>query len=77
MSGADIGKAASLRSGTLYPILMRLEECGWLSSRWEEGDPKKLGRPRRRYYRVTGIGATRAHAALRELQPGNGRVAWA
>ena len=77
LAGSEIGKGTSLQSGTLYPILMRLEECGWLGSRWEEGDPKTLGRPRRRYYRLTGIGATRARAALRELQPLNGRIAWA
>jgi DNA-binding PadR family transcriptional regulator len=76
LSGADISREAGLASGTLYPILMRLEDCGWLESRWEEGDPKTLGRPRRRYYRVTGVGSTRARAAARELEPVVGRLAW-
>ena len=77
LAGSEISKAASLQSGTLYPILMRLEEHGWLGSRWENGDPKTLGRPRRRYYHLTGIGATRACAALHELRPLAGRLAWA
>ena len=54
LSGAEISKDTKLMSGTLYPILMRLEQCGWLESRWETEDPKALGRPRRRYYRGYG-----------------------
>ena len=34
----------------MYPILNRLEEAGWLSSRWEELDAQEIGRPRRCYY---------------------------
>jgi PadR family transcriptional regulator, regulatory protein PadR len=77
LSGADISREAGLASGTLYPILMRLEQCGWLESRWEAEAPQALGRPRRRYYRATGIGETRARAAARELEPVVGRLAWA
>lgn len=69
LSGADVGRAANLKSGTLYPILLRLEDAGWVGSKWEEGDPRVLGRPRRRYYRITGVGRMRALAAFRELQP--------
>jgi DNA-binding PadR family transcriptional regulator len=53
LSGAEISREARLASGTLYPMLMRLEQCGWLESRWETEDPQALRRPRRRYYRVT------------------------
>jgi len=77
LSGADIGRTARLPSGTLYPILLRLESAGWLESRWETDDPTALGRPRRRLYRVTGIGARKAKAAFKELAPGFGRIAWA
>ena len=48
LSGAEIGRTTSLASGTLYPILFRLEEAGWVESRWETEDPHELGRPRRR-----------------------------
>ncbi len=76
LSGVEIGREAKLMSGTLYPILMRLEACGWLESRWETEEPQALGRPRRRFYKVTGIGATRARAAGKELEAVAGRLVW-
>lgn len=51
--GGQIKAATGLAGGGLYPILNRLEAGGWLSSRWEATDPRLLGRPPRRYYRVT------------------------
>ena len=52
MYGLQIGREAGLPSGTIHPILARFEKCGWLESRWEDVDPGKEGRPRRRYYRL-------------------------
>jgi PadR family transcriptional regulator, regulatory protein PadR len=60
LSGADVHKRSSIASGTLYPILLRLESAGWLVSRWEAVDPASVGRPRRRLYRLTPTGLTRA-----------------
>lgn len=77
LSGADISRATKLASGTLYPILFRLERAGWLESRWEEDDPKTLGRPRRQLYQVTALGARNARAAVKDLEPAFGRLAWA
>lgn len=54
--GSRIAPAAGLKSGTLYPALLRMERLGWLASRWEGIDPSKAGRPRRRLYRLTGKG---------------------
>ena len=62
--GVEIGELATLRSGTVHPILARLEGVGWLSSRWEAIDPQVEGRPPRRYYRLTADGALAARAAL-------------
>lgn len=67
MSGADIGRATKLASGTLYPILFRLEQAHWVESHWEAGDARKLGRPRRRFYRITGLGASKAKDAIRDV----------
>jgi len=64
MYGLQIGQAAELPSGTIHPILARLEACGWLVSRWEEVDPVREGRPRRRYYRLSPDGAEHARNAL-------------
>jgi PadR family transcriptional regulator PadR len=77
LSGVEISRETKLASGTLYPILLRLEQAGWLVGQWETSDPSALGRPRRRYYRMTGIGATKARAVFRELGPVFGRIAWA
>ena len=66
--GLEIGRAASVRSGSLYPILDDLEQAGMLSGEWEDVDPHSAGRPRRRHYRLTGEGVAVATAALREAQ---------
>jgi PadR family transcriptional regulator PadR len=60
LSGADVQKRSDIASGTLYPILLRLESAGWFVSRWEAVDPSSVGRPRRRLYRLTPGGLTRA-----------------
>jgi PadR family transcriptional regulator, regulatory protein PadR len=75
-SGAEIHLATNVGSGTLYPLLLRLEEAGWLKSEWETIDPAEEGRPRRRYYTITGAGQRAAREALQPLQWG-GPIAWA
>ncbi|MFI6273062.1 PadR family transcriptional regulator [Micromonospora zamorensis] len=52
--GLRICELADLGSGTVYPILERLSELGWIES-WQETD-QPSGRPRRRYYRFTDLG---------------------
>jgi PadR family transcriptional regulator PadR len=51
--GFDLIDRANVRSGTLYPLLIRLEGLAWLESRWEESD--RPG-PRKRMYRLTAEG---------------------
>jgi PadR family transcriptional regulator, regulatory protein PadR len=63
--GLQICEQAGLPSGTIHPILARLErEHSWVTSRWEDITPHDEGRPRRRYYRLTEDGAERARTAL-------------
>jgi PadR family transcriptional regulator len=50
--GLDLSRVTGLKSGTLYPILARLEKAGWLDSEWEVLDPREAGRPARRLYRL-------------------------
>jgi PadR family transcriptional regulator, regulatory protein PadR len=66
--GLEIGKAAGLAGGSLYPLLLRLEQSHVLVSRWEDADPSEAGRPRRRLYRLTSEGAQFARQALHEAQ---------
>ena len=62
--GLDLMRDTSLASGTLYPMLVRLEHAGWVRADWEDIDPVAEGRPTRRYYRLTPDGVT---AARREV----------
>lgn len=64
MYGLQICQESGLPSGTIHPILARLEKLGWLESRWEDVVPRDEGRPRRRYYRLTDDGAERARPAV-------------
>ena len=61
--GYDLSKATGLKSGTLYPILMRLEGHGWLEARWEEAP--QSGKPPRHLYRLTALGLQEAPVLLR------------
>src|SRR5262249_24439850 len=60
LADADVQKRSGLASGTLYPILLRLESAGWFVSRWENIDRAIAGRPRRRLYRLTSNGLSRS-----------------
>ncbi len=62
--GFEIAEASGLRSGTVHPILARLEGMGWVQSRWEDIDPRKAGRPARRYYQLSAEGLPRAAHAM-------------
>jgi PadR family transcriptional regulator, regulatory protein PadR len=66
--GFALAEATSFPSGTIYPILARLETAGWLVSFWEHENPAELQRPRRRMYRLTGAGAHAAREALTTTQ---------
>jgi DNA-binding PadR family transcriptional regulator len=60
--GYDLMKITDLSSGTLYPLLGRLTEDGWLESRWEESELP--GKPPRQLYRLTATGRIQARQAL-------------
>jgi len=60
--GYDLAKQTGLKSGTLYPILVRLADRGLMEARWEDGQP--AGRPPRHLYRLSSEGLARAQAAL-------------
>jgi DNA-binding PadR family transcriptional regulator len=67
--GFDLMDATGLTSGTVYPALERLEELGYVRSRWEsEALAHKDGRPARRYFELTAAGG-RALAEALERYP--------
>jgi PadR family transcriptional regulator, regulatory protein PadR len=69
--GYDLAQATQLFSGTLYPLLMRLEKSGLLESRWEASP--QPSRPRRHVYRITGEGIALADEFAREAAAKPGR----
>jgi PadR family transcriptional regulator, regulatory protein PadR len=70
LTGSETMDALGIASGTLYPILARFEAAKWLTSKWEKGDPAALGRPRRRYYQLTALGASKARECIEFIVPG-------
>jgi PadR family transcriptional regulator, regulatory protein PadR len=76
LAGSDIWKKTGILSGTLYPVLMRLERAGWLEGEWEVLDPHDTGRPRKRLYRLTGLGYNKSRSALAEIGLPIGRPEW-
>ena len=69
LHGLEICRRTGLGSGTVYPILARLERAGWLSTRWEDEESWQnpedgRRRPRRRFYTLTGEGSLAAGMEL-------------
>ncbi|MFL9840363.1 PadR family transcriptional regulator [Sphingomonas sp. ST-64] len=58
--GYELARLAGVKSGTLYPLLIRLESQGYLEAEWRE--PAEAGRPPRHVYRLTASGARLAQA---------------
>ena len=71
--GYDLSRSTGLKSGTLYPILMRLAERKLLETSWETADP---GKPPRHLYRLTAAGMGFARENRLPRRTGNlGQVA--
>jgi PadR family transcriptional regulator, regulatory protein PadR len=66
--GLAIATGTGLPTGTIYPILARFEQAGWVTSDWETIDPAAEGRPRRRFYRLTAVGEQQTRQALSEAR---------
>jgi DNA-binding PadR family transcriptional regulator len=60
--GYALAEQTGLKSGTLYPILLRLADRGLIEAYWQ--DEPQPGRPRRHLYRLTADGQATAAEAL-------------
>ena len=58
--GYELARIAGVKSGTLYPLLIRLEAQGFLEAEWQQ--PSEGGRPPRHAYRLTASGVELARA---------------
>jgi PadR family transcriptional regulator PadR len=59
--GYELSKQTGLKSGTLYPLLIRLSDQGLLESTWQE--PERPGKPPRHAYKLTASGLAFARGA--------------
>ena len=66
--GYDLSRDTSLKSGTLYPILMRLAKRRWLETRWESAR-QPAGKPPRHMYRLTPNGLQFAKEMVKDTRP--------
>ena len=66
--GYDLAHLTGLRSGTLYPLLIRLEAQGYLQAEWQP--PAATGRPPRHAYRLTAAGLALARSQQAEMNGG-------
>ena len=73
--GFDIMDAAELPSGTVYPVLGRLERAGLVRSCWERHESaQREKRPPRRYYDITAAGAKVLHLSIEHYRTLGGRL---
>jgi len=64
--GYGIARDTGLKSGTLYPVLVRLADRGLVEACWEDEQP--AGRPRRHLYRITPEGLAVGTTALAQAR---------
>jgi PadR family transcriptional regulator, regulatory protein PadR len=70
--GYDLMKAAALQSGTLYPLLARLEQQKLVTAAWET--PQQEGQRPRKYYQLTSEGTRVARLELAQASAGRRRA---
>lgn len=66
--GFKIAKAIKRPTGSVFPILARLEQLGWAVSEWETSEQSQRG-ARRRFYRLSPDGMARARSVLATRRP--------
>jgi DNA-binding PadR family transcriptional regulator len=68
--GYELAQITGLKSGTLYPILMRLSDRGMLESKWQPSE--RPGLPPRHLYRLTANGGVFAREQIADTIAGQG-----
>jgi PadR family transcriptional regulator, regulatory protein PadR len=68
LHGWAIMKAAKRSGPTVYGVLDRLEDAGWITGRWEDQHPEP-NKPRRRFYQLTPTGVVEARKLLAARRP--------
>lgn len=68
LHGWAIMRAVGRSGPTVYGVVDRLEDAGWIVGRWEEANPQP-GKPPRRLYHLTGEGIKSARELLAQRRP--------
>jgi PadR family transcriptional regulator, regulatory protein PadR len=68
LHGWAIMKATKRSGPTVYGVLDRLEDAGWITGRWENQHPEQ-NKPRRRFYQLTPTGVAAARDLLTVRRP--------
>jgi PadR family transcriptional regulator PadR len=68
LHGWAIIKAVKRSGPTVYGVLDRLEDAGWITGRWEDQHPEP-NKPRRRFYQLTPTGVVEARELLAARRP--------
>ena len=68
LHGYSIIKESRRGGPTVYKILERMASMGWVTARWDDRSTEP-NKPRRRYYRLTGVGSERAWVIVAERRP--------
>jgi DNA-binding PadR family transcriptional regulator len=68
LHGWAIIKATGCSGPTVYGVVDRLEDAGWITGRWEDHNPQP-NKPRRRFYRLTPDGVVSASRLLTARRP--------
>lgn len=72
--GYELSSLTNIKSGTLYPLLIRLEAQGYLEAEWQQ--PLANGRPPRHAYRLTVAGQQLARREAGAPGPTSSRSTW-
>jgi PadR family transcriptional regulator, regulatory protein PadR len=65
--GLELCRQTGLGSGTVTQILFRLDQWGWIQSRWEDAaEAHRQGHPPRRFYQLTGLGEREGRRLLQQ-----------
>lgn len=72
--GYELASLTGIKSGTLYPLLIRLEAQGYLAAEWQQ--PVASGRPPRHAYRLTAAGQRLARAEAAALDQAPSVAGW-
>jgi DNA-binding PadR family transcriptional regulator len=72
--GYELASLTGIKSGTLYPLLIRLEAQGYLQAEWQQ--PLESGRPPRHAYRLSATGQQMARAEATASDPAGAVTDW-